>query len=119
MRSVAMRPGRSVLSVTPSRAHSFEHLKADDQAGAVDVGQLQRGDRLEHRARRDRDDATPAALAHLRQQPLEDRHRREHQRPVRRLPLLAREAERVGVRRRAAGVGDVDVDRAERGLDAL
>jgi hypothetical protein len=38
---------------------------------------------------------------------------------VRGLPLLAREGQRVGARRRAAGVGDVDVDRAEVGLDAV
>ena len=49
----------------------------------------------------------------------QDRHRREHERAVRGLPLLAREAERIRVRRRPAGVGDVDVDRAERGLDAV
>ena len=38
---------------------------------------------------------------------------------MRGLPLLAGEAERVGVGRRPPGVGDVDVDRAERGLDAV
>ena len=35
------------------------------------------------------------------------------------LPLLVREAERVRVRRRPTRVGDVDVDRAERGLDVV
>ena len=38
---------------------------------------------------------------------------------MRGLPPLAREAERVGAGGRAAGVGDVYVDRTEVGLDAL
>ena len=74
-----------------------EHLEADDQAGSVGVGELERADRLAHRAR---------GTVTTRPQPrsricgssrLEDRHRREHERAVRRLPLLAREA-RAGPR---------------------
>ena len=121
MRSVAIRPGWTVLIVTPlADVLLREDLEAGHDARAVGVGELEvrppaRAPHSTGRRRR----GLPAALCHPRQQPLQDRHRREDERAVRGLPLLAREAERVLVRRRAAGVGDVDVDRAERGLDAV
>ena len=90
MRSVAIWPGWTWLSVTPSRgALAGQHLEGGDEARAVGVGELERVDRLADRHRADRDDAAEAALAHARQQPLEERHRREHERAVGGLPLLA------------------------------
>ena len=106
-----------MLSVTPSAAtRRASTLKAAIEAGAVRVGELQRGDRLAHGHRGDGHDAPPAALAHPGQHALQEGHRGEDERAVRGLPLLAREAERVLAGRRAARVGDVDVDRAELGL---
>ena len=79
---------------------------------------MQRDDRLAHGRRGDVQHAAPAALAHARHHALDQRHRREHERAVRGLPLLARERERLA-ERRPAGVADEDVDRAELALDRV
>jgi hypothetical protein len=108
------------LNVTPwaalSRARSLERRQ---QARPVGVGELQARQRLARRARRHRQHAPEAAFAHPRHDPLEDEHRRDHERAVRRLPLLGRERQRVVAARGTAGVGDEHVDRPELGLDGV
>ena len=78
------------------------------------VGEHQVRDRLAHAGARDVDHAAEAALAHARDDRLDERHRAEDERRVGRLPLLPREAERVGPAGRPAGVAHQDVDGAER-----
>jgi hypothetical protein len=94
-------------------------LERRQQAGPVGVGELQALDRLDGGARADGQHATPPALAHARDDAPQDRHRRDDERAVRGLPLLVGEAERVDPHRRAAGVGHVDVDRAEVARDGV
>ena len=83
------------------------------------VGEHQHRDRLAHGARRHVEDAPEPALLHAGHRAVDQRHRRQHEVAVGGLPLLAAEAERVDVDRRAARVGDQDVERAEVGLDRV
>ena len=100
-RSVAKRPVATVLTVIPSAATSAASvLKQPDRRHPVGVRQRQARDRLADRARADVDDPPPAALPHPRQHRLDQHPRRQHQRAVGRLPLLARVVERAA---RAAG----------------
>jgi NTE family protein len=71
------------------------------------------GNRLAHGGRGHVEDAAEAALAHAGDSGLDQRHRREHEVVVGVLPLLAREGQAVGVRRRPASVRDEHVKRPE------
>jgi len=75
------------------------------------------GDRLVDRGGGHVHDAPPPALTHSGHDRFPERHRGQHERAVRGLPLLGREAERVGAGGRAARVAHEHLDgAAERGL---
>ena len=95
-----------------------DRLEGGEHRDAVGVGEHQVRDRLAH-ARRSRRSATrPKPRSRMPGMTrLDERHRAEDERAVGGLPLLAREAERVGAAGRPAGVADEDVDRPERLLD--
>ena len=110
-----MRPGRTVLSVTPSAATwRATVLKAliIEMRWALESIRFGIGSRTPVEATLTH--AAEAALAHPGDDRLDEGHRAEDERRVGRLPLLAREAEGVGAAGRPAGVADEDVDRAER-----
>ena len=81
------------------------------------VGEHEVGDGLADRGRRDVHDPPPPALPHAGDGALDQSHRRQHEAAVGGLPLVGREGKGVGAGRRAAGVGDQDLDRAELLLD--
>ena len=110
---MAKCPVATVLTVIPSPATSRdERLEEADRGHAVGVGEVEEGDRLAGRAGADVDDPPPAALAHPRERRASASTRgAEHQRAVGLLPLLELVVERAA-ERRAAGVGDEDVDPA-------
>ena len=103
IRSVAIRPGRTrVERHAVGGACRASILNAATRPGRCALESCERARSARARPSRTTSTMRPQPrVAHPRQHALEEGHRGEHERAVRRLPLLAREAERV--RRRPAG----------------